>query len=232
MTKTVSIIIAVYNGEQYLKDAIDSALSQDYPYKEIIVVNDGSKDGTADIIASYGTALKHAAQPNKGLGAARNLGRKIAKGSFLSFLDHDDFWAINHLSTLINAFEQQSELDPLFFSKVQQFLCPSLSKTEQSKLLVNTDPMQGYIAGCMLLSTHRFDTIGPFLEDNQVGEFIDWFMRAKEKKIPILALDHVGLFRRVHLTNMGRQKNKYNRAHYAKILKASLDRRRASTYGE
>lgn len=88
----VSVIIPVYNGENYVREAIDSVLSQTYKNIEIVVVNDGSTDNTDTILNSYGTKIKYYKKENGGVGSALNLAIKKAKGEYISWLSHDDMY--------------------------------------------------------------------------------------------------------------------------------------------
>ena len=90
MSEIISVIIPCYNQGRFLAQAIDSVLSQTHPSVEIIVVDDGSTDETPEIAARYGSAVTYVRQENRGLGAARNCGISLAKGSLLHFLDSDD----------------------------------------------------------------------------------------------------------------------------------------------
>jgi glycosyltransferase involved in cell wall biosynthesis len=86
-----SIVIACYNQEGFVRQAVESALSQEYPSKEIIVVDDGSSDGTADVLNTFGESIILARLPiNRGAAAARNHGASLASGEYLVFLDGDD----------------------------------------------------------------------------------------------------------------------------------------------
>ncbi len=86
----VSVIVPVYNGEKTIKACIDSLLSQTLPGLEIIVVNDGSTDGTAQILAEYGDKIAVFSQENAGQGSARNAGLRNAHGEYVGFADADD----------------------------------------------------------------------------------------------------------------------------------------------
>lgn len=94
MRPLVSIIIPVYNGSNYLKQAIDSALAQTYNNVEVIVINDGSNDnGATEAIAkSYGNKIRYYTKPNGGVSTALNLGIKKMKGQYFSWLSHDDLY--------------------------------------------------------------------------------------------------------------------------------------------
>jgi len=222
----VSIIIPVWNGENYLEEAISTALSQTYPHKEVIVVNDGSTDKTGAILRRYQDRLTVITQENSGLGASRNAGVNAAQGELIAFLDHDDLWENTKIEQQVAAY-LQTDNDPLIFTYGKQFICPTLSKEEHSRLRVNKTSVPGYLAGSLLLSLNRFQKIGPFTEKKSLGEFIDWYMRAKEQKTPELLLKNVLYYRRVHQTNMGREKIAYNQKDYLKVLKEGLIRKRA-----
>jgi glycosyltransferase involved in cell wall biosynthesis len=88
-----SVIIPTYNREQYLRETIDSVMRQTFTDYELIVVDDGSTDGTADYVASLGPGVRLLKQSNAGPGVARNTGAAAAKGEYLAFLDSDDLWS-------------------------------------------------------------------------------------------------------------------------------------------
>ena len=96
MEVKVSVIIPVYNVEKYLRECIDSILNQTLHELELICVDDGSTDGSLEILQAYekkDNRVTVLTQHNQGAGAARNKGLQIAKGEYLSFLDADDFFA-------------------------------------------------------------------------------------------------------------------------------------------
>lgn len=86
----VSIIIPCFNAEAFLGKAIDSALAQTYPRKEVIVIDDGSTDGSLEVIRSFGDRVRWESGPNRGGCAARNRGMELARGELIQFLDADD----------------------------------------------------------------------------------------------------------------------------------------------
>ncbi len=100
----ISIVIPVYNGANYLKEAIDSALSQDYGNYEVIVVNDGSNDNgeTEKIALSYGSNIRYFKKENGGVATALNLAIEKAEGEYVSWLSHDDAYFPNKLSCQVN----------------------------------------------------------------------------------------------------------------------------------
>lgn len=98
---SVSTIIPAYNAAAFIGETLDSLLAQTYDKQEIIVVNDGSTDRTADILVDYGDAIRVLSQENSGQAAARNLGARDARGEFLAFVDADDIWLPNKLELQI-----------------------------------------------------------------------------------------------------------------------------------
>src|SRR5262245_14900968 len=86
----VSVVIPCYNAERFLAETLESAFAQTYPHTEIIVVDDGSTDGSAKLIKDYGDRVKAELGANRGGSAARNRGTALARGEFIQFLDADD----------------------------------------------------------------------------------------------------------------------------------------------
>lgn len=103
---TISVIVPVYNSEQFLASVLESVLAQTSPANEIIVVDDGSTDGSADIIATYGERVRTLRQTNQGQGVARNRGAEASTGSLLAFIDSDDLWDSNKLAIQVALLER------------------------------------------------------------------------------------------------------------------------------
>lgn len=109
----VSIIIPVYNGANYLRDAIDSALSQSYQNIEVVVVNDGSKDlgKTAKVAKEYGEKIRYFEKPNGGVASALNFGIGVMRGEYFSWLSHDDFYYSNKIEDEVEILKQNSNAE-------------------------------------------------------------------------------------------------------------------------
>ena len=105
MNPLVSVIIPVYNAEPFIKETIESVLIQTYQFFELIIIDDGSTDDSANIIHSIkDTRIKYVYQNNASQAVARNNGIHLAQGEFIAFLDHDDIWAFNKLEIQIKLF--------------------------------------------------------------------------------------------------------------------------------
>ncbi len=221
---SISVIIPVFNGEAYLSEAIQSVLEQSVNPFEVIVVNDGSTDNSKQIAHSFISEIKLINQTNKGCGNARNNGILASQGNYLAFLDADDLWVETKLEQQIDIIKNKNMLD-MVFGGVEQFVSPELDNNGEKKLRNELKVMPGYIAGTMLIKKDTFLKVGMFNEKLEVGEYIDWFGRARDMGLNYHLSDAIVLKRRIHNNNMGvylRNKNK----DYTTVLRAALERKR------
>jgi glycosyltransferase involved in cell wall biosynthesis len=107
-TPTVSVILPVYNGEQYIRFAIESVLDQTFQDYELIIIDDGSVDATASIVRSYGPRVRYVRQDNTGVAGAFNHGLRLASGRYISWLSHDDVLKPAKLEKQVCAVSQAS----------------------------------------------------------------------------------------------------------------------------
>lgn len=101
----VSVVIPTYNCDRYLAEAIDSVFSQQYQDYELLVIDDGSTDDTAELVKGYGDRLRYISQANQGVAVARNHGIQLARGELVAFLDADDVWLSHKLNAQVNLFD-------------------------------------------------------------------------------------------------------------------------------
>jgi len=224
----VSVIIPVHNGEAYLGEAIQSVLVQTLPADELIVIDDGSTDGTAAEAQRYGAKLRYVRQPHAGPGAARDHGIRIAKGDYLAFLDADDLWAPRKLELQMRAFEEEPELD-LVFGHMDQFRSPELAPDVAATLVCNEVPTPSPLISCLLARRSAFDRVGALRTDLK-NDFVDWYVRARDAGLRMRTLGELVSRRRMHPGNFTRR-NKDLRQEYLHLLKMSLDRRRSRQDG-
>ena len=102
MEPLISIIIPNYNGVHFVAEALNSVFEQNYTNKEVIVVDDGSSDGSVELLKTYGSKIKLIETRNLGPAAARNAGLLVANGELIAFLDSDDIWLSNKLTLQLN----------------------------------------------------------------------------------------------------------------------------------
>jgi glycosyltransferase involved in cell wall biosynthesis len=112
----ISVVIPAYNRERTIGRAIESALGQSRPPAEILVVDDGSTDGTAEAIAAYGNHVRYVHQPNGGASAARNHGVARAVAPWVAFLDSDDHWLDDHLAVMAEAISATGGMAGFYFA--------------------------------------------------------------------------------------------------------------------
>lgn len=110
----VSVVIPTYNCEHYIAETIESVLGQSFKNLEIIVVDDGSKDRTLEVVARYGSAIKLYTQENSRVCAARNRGLLEASGEFVCFMDHDDYWFPDKLEAQVKAMLDYPEMSVVY----------------------------------------------------------------------------------------------------------------------
>ncbi|MFM6133920.1 MAG: glycosyltransferase family 2 protein, partial [Sphaerospermopsis kisseleviana] len=137
----VSVIIPVYNGQKYLAEAIENVKQQNYQPLEIIVIDDGSTDATAEIAAKYQDTIRYLYQENSGPAAARNLGINMAKGEVITFLDVDDIWLEDKLKVQVDYFANNPSVEIVqgLIQQIERFedpenhdsICQTLSKPYQ-----------------------------------------------------------------------------------------------------
>ncbi|MBI4059635.1 glycosyltransferase [Candidatus Giovannonibacteria bacterium] len=113
ISKLVSIVIPAYNAEKYIKEAVDSALAQTYENVEVVVVDDGSTDGTKNVLESYvrDGKIKYVYQKNAGLAGARNTGIRTARGEYIAFLDADDLFLPEKVTEQVKVLEEHPDYD-------------------------------------------------------------------------------------------------------------------------
>ena len=223
----ISTMIGVYNAEKYLAEAIDSVFAQSYRPLELIVVDDGSDDGTAEVAKSYGDALTYVYQENAGNGSARNTAVDLASGEVFAFLDADDRFVTDKLERQWNCLAADATLD-VVFGHVQEFVSPELTDEERAGVRPPTPGPSPWTApNLMLIRKESFARVGPFSDSLRVGVTVDWYARATEAGLRMLMLPDVVLERRLHLTNNG-LRERDSRAQYMHVLKAALDRRRSA----
>lgn len=196
--RLISVIAPVYNGENYLSQSIESVLKQTYKNIEIIVVDDGSTDKTADLVKTYLNQpnIRYIHQKHGGQGSAMNTGVSSATGEFLSFIDHDDLWDHRKLQLQLQAFVDNADLD-IVFAHMKNFAENDFA----NRLTFEKNPMPGYMPGPMLIRRKAFFEIGLFETNLSKGYFFPWFALMRKKGLKTLLLPKLLYHRRVHGDN-------------------------------
>jgi len=220
---TISVLIPFYNTEKYLAEAIQSVLDQTLQPMEILLLDDGSTDGSAKIAESFKPQISLFQQENEGISAARNALLKKAQGEFLAFLDADDLWTPDHLKKLFEPFRSNKQLG-IVSGYVEQFLSPDV-EDPIAQIPDGNEVLPGYVVGTFLIKKEVFKKAGYFNEELTLADTVDWFARVKDGGIGFKMIDDIVLRRRIHTTNTGINQ-KGNRHDYTKVLMASIKRKR------
>ena len=189
----VSIIIPTYNRASFLKKAIDSVLSQTYDTLELIVVDDGSDDGTEDLVAAYGSEVVSLRQENRGPSAARNAGIRAARSDLIAFLDSDDWFDKRKLAIQVAAMQN----NPSFLiSHTEEiwYRCGAFLNQKKKHRKSGGDIFARCLELCavgmstVMVRRTLFDTVGLFDETLPCCEDYDLWLRASVKH-PFLFVD-------------------------------------------
>ncbi len=185
----VTILIPVYNGSNYMREAIDSALAQTYKNIEVIVVNDGSNDGgkTREIALSYGNKIRYFEKENGGVSTALNLAIKEMKGEFFSWLSHDDVYYPDKILEQLKFYLSLDNPKTIIFSDEDIIDAEGKIIQKRSLKLINERNdnfhllLYSHIGGCSLLIPKRaFEESGPFNESLKTTQDYDmWFRMLK-----------------------------------------------------
>jgi len=220
-TASISVVIPAYNAVRYIAEAIESVFAQDLQPAEIIVIDDGSTDGTGELVRQWSN-ITLVRQDNAGVAAALNHGIRLAQGELIAFLSADDVWVREKLQLQFAAACQPGQL---VFGHMQHFISPELTAEVAKSLVCPPDPMPAFSAGTLLTRRDAFATVGPLSETFAVGEFMEWYGRATDKGLRATMLSQVVSRRRVHASNHSTAT--LRQTSYAPVLHAILARRRA-----
>ena len=187
----ISVVIPVFNRADVISRAIQSALNQTFPPAEIIVIDDGSMDNTADVVQQFGEAVTYLYQTNAGPSVARNLGITSAKGNYIAFLDSDDEWMPVKLEKQIELIRELNAdvviTNSVYYDDVDTGKS-TFSRSQFSDILSNND---GKLLDCFTILVEQnfihlstvlarkscFENAGLFDESMKIAEDTDLWLR-------------------------------------------------------
>jgi glycosyltransferase involved in cell wall biosynthesis len=217
----VSVVIPAFNRAHFVADAIASAHAQDVEAMEIVVVDDGSTDDTAGVVASSARPVRYVRQEHGGVSRARNRGLAEARAGLIAFLDSDDVWPAGSLRHRLDVLAAHPEAD-LVYGKAQLRRQPGAPRI---RLQADDEVVAHPSFGSILARRSAYERVGGFDETFRGSEDVDWWCRAQERGLVIVRTDEVVLEYRLHGGNMTAAVDA-NRRFLFRALKQSLDRRR------
>ncbi len=209
----VSVVIPAYNCAAYLEETLGSVLAQAGVELEVIVVNDGSTDETAQIARRFGDPVRVVDQANAGVCAARNHGLRLARGEFIALLDHDDYWLPGKLASQIATFAEHPEVDVVCTRFARWLPDPASGVFPQAATFLPESAAQGIDADRSGWIYHHFlidswvltstalargsvmQASGGFDEQLPYGEDWDFWMRMARRSQFIRLLERTTLYR-------------------------------------
>jgi len=202
----VSVVIPVYNGERFLHESLQSVFAQTFQDFELICVDDGSTDHSADLLKQYGQRIRIVRQENAGQSAARNAGVALAKGQYIGFLDQDDLWYPSKLGTQVAVLDAHPDVVLVHcnYDRIDgsgQMLLQGAGLIERASALASS---MGQLIGealifpsAMMIRKNGYDRAGGFYHGLQGFEDFDLIARLKEQG-KFVMLEETGMAYRLH----------------------------------
>lgn len=219
----VSVVIPLRDGAATIVEAVDSVLRGGRRPREVLVVDDRSTDGGADLAAARDPMVSVIASEGVGAASARNTGARRARGEWLAFLDADDLWEPQRLECGMNA-AAQAPHGAAIYGRIRQFFDPSLGRAD------SPDPeiSDACHPDTLLVRREVFLEEGGFDAASGVAsvEVVEWYARRRDAGRPFVFIREPLAARRIHARNWGPRIDR-ERGNYVAMAKAILDRRRA-----
>jgi glycosyltransferase involved in cell wall biosynthesis len=220
---SVSVVLAVKNGERYLAEALESVLAQSRPPQEIVVVDGHSEDRSAAIAAAY-DRVRVVKQEGVGFAGAWNEGVAASQGEILAFIDSDDRWEPRKLALQVEHLLDHPEVDYVI-TRARFVAEPGMPLPRG----FNPDLLEGdHVANmpsALVIRRPAFAAVGPFRTDYSIASDIDWFARAKDLPLTLGVVEEVLVDKRVHDTNLSYTAADRLNEELLDLLRDSVERR-------
>lgn len=223
----VSVVIPVFNGARFLGPTLASVSAQTFPDLEVIVVDDGSSDGSGEIAVAAGAMVIR--QENRGVSAARNAALQKVRGEFIAFLDADDLWHPEKIERQLSL-TSTIEGPVVCSSRFCYFLSPGIPAPHLFEPGIHGVPNDKACPSTWLVHRDVFTQAGTFREDYEVAEDIEWIARVRDLQISTPAVHTCLVSKRIHDRNLSGRLHDPHRAAIS-ALRASVARKRALEEG-
>lgn len=219
----IDVIIAVYNGEQYIEEAIKSVQAQTFKNLNIIIADDGSTDGTASKVGELQkteSRIRLLSYSHRGVSATLNSAILASTAPYIAFLDADDLWHECKLEIQMDAL-QHNHHAKFCFCMLQEF--EDLEENVPRTHMARSEPIKGFSKTALLCNRSVFSIFGLFNEGVAIGDFVDWYARAVREDANQIMINDVLAYRRIHQNNTTRFVAKSS---FLTLLKTHLDEKR------
>jgi glycosyltransferase involved in cell wall biosynthesis len=218
----VSVILPVFNGERFVRDTIESVLRQTYRPLDVVVVDDGSTDGSMGIIRTF-RQIRWVSHPNCGVSAARNTGVEASSGPFLAFIDQDDLWLPDKIEQQMRVLREDPSVDYVLTWQTR-FVQPGVPRPAWVRPESIDVPLRAFDPSALLVRRSSFLRVGVFDVSYATAPDADWFFRAKDAGLRGECVPAVLVSRRIHAANSSR--NPSGTAELRRVARASIMRQR------
>ena len=220
----VTVVIPFYNGAEHLATAIETVREQSYPQLEVVLVDDGSTDGSGKIAESHADlrTLRH--ETNRGVAVARNTGVTAAHGEIVTFLDCDDTWPVERLDIIVKAFVDNPEFGYVLGREMMAVeACATVPPWIKPEWLV--EPQDASNTPVLAVRRETFDRVGLFNPDLRESEDTEWLLRAAELRIPMTRLPHIVVHRTIRENSLSARAIETRAATFLRLARESVQRR-------
>ncbi len=220
---TIDVIIAVYNGEKYIKEAITSVQAQSWQNLNIIIADDGSTDNTVAIISALSKTdqrIHLITRSHHGVSATLNAAISYSTAPYIAFLDADDLWNEDKLKKQMEALSKSKERICFCLMKEFETFDEGAQRTHTARL----ESIKGFSKITFLAKRTVFESYSLFDEKVAIGDFVAWYSQVVRAEENVIMLDEVLAFRRIHDSNTTRFVAKND---FLSVLKGHLDKKRS-----
>lgn len=217
MAELVTVIVPAYNAAAYLDDALDALAAQDHPDVEVVVVDDGSQDDTAEVARRH-AGVRVVQQENAGPSAARNAGIAVARGDFITFCDADDRFRPTKVSAQVGYLREHPEVGCVLCQH-ETFYAPGTTRPDW---LTDEEGVQPQSA---LVRRSVVEEVGGFNPDYRLTEGLEWLSRLRDHGVRIEVVPGVHVDRRIHDQNLSYQRAGLQH-HMLRSLRERIERNR------
>jgi glycosyltransferase involved in cell wall biosynthesis len=223
----ISLIIPAYNAQATIGETLASVRAQTRQPDEIILIDDGSTDGTAQHQALKSPDVRVIRQPNAGAAAALNRGLLEAQGDIISFLDADDTWTAEKLALQAHFLKTNPDIGGVLGHFVS-FACPTAGDEERARWRISDEPEPAWLLGALLIHKSALKGVGPFPENLRAGYSIDWIARLREAGVCFHVLPQTVLKRRIHTGSLAQPSAERDEGLMGAV-RLALERKRRAT---